>query len=527
MSAVSTDVFLSPSTPKSVDLYELITLLELIESRPIQDDGLLIKPLFEVLTALVNADLRDTPVSLEYIHQLIMCSLTRIVQSAKETNSHVDETSLRVDVVVQCIRMTDNPQTHNQALLLMATVASVYPECVLHNIMPVFTFMGANVLRQDDNYSFQVIQQTLEKIIPSLVESRRQSSDSPAALVLHVKPVIKVFVDALFHIPKHRRLRLFEVLVLTLGEESFLYGIVTLLLEKFTDMPKGMQNEADSLLEFALLVSQKFRPQTQVRSVLLLLGELLAHPNDISEDVAMQETLYNVNEHTAKQLRQFKRATLSFVGQLLGSREYLSKVMEESNAMSDFEETMLALYREAIELLLRIAAYYTDFGEHYVKSDNANPQVVNFWRIIVKEVYEVLKKVNALLPLPAFTNVISSLLERSDAAVRRKAMVIFNDKITSIKGKPPALLASMVSHFTEVIKNEPNDPSNESAMINKQTALQCISSLARLLGSDFKGQFADTLPTIIGEKALLVPNVQLNISSLVCFTVIWYAMNEG
>lgn len=55
--------------------------------------------------------------------------------------------------------VTGNPQTHNQSLLLMATIASLYPERVLHNIMPVFTFMGANVLRQDDNYSFQVIQQ--------------------------------------------------------------------------------------------------------------------------------------------------------------------------------------------------------------------------------------------------------------------------------------------------------------------------------------------------------------------------------
>jgi U3 small nucleolar RNA-associated protein 10 len=35
------------------------------------------------------------------------------------------------------------------------------PEVILNHVMPIFTFMGANVLRQDDEYSAHVIEQVL------------------------------------------------------------------------------------------------------------------------------------------------------------------------------------------------------------------------------------------------------------------------------------------------------------------------------------------------------------------------------
>ena len=43
-------------------------------------------------------------------------------------------------------------------------------EKVLHNVMSVFTFMGASVVRQDDSYSFEVITKTLDTVIPALIQ---------------------------------------------------------------------------------------------------------------------------------------------------------------------------------------------------------------------------------------------------------------------------------------------------------------------------------------------------------------------
>ena len=46
--------------------------------------------------------------------------------------------------------------------------------------MPIFTFMGASVVRKDDSYSFEVITKTLDTVIPALI----QVCDYCSALVL-------------------------------------------------------------------------------------------------------------------------------------------------------------------------------------------------------------------------------------------------------------------------------------------------------------------------------------------------------
>ena len=53
---------------------------------------------------------------------------------------------------------------------------------MLHNVMSIFTFMGASVVRKDDSYSFEVITKTLDTVIPALI----QVCDYCSALVLTV-----------------------------------------------------------------------------------------------------------------------------------------------------------------------------------------------------------------------------------------------------------------------------------------------------------------------------------------------------
>lgn len=62
-----------------------------------------------------------------------------------------------------------NPQTFHQALLLMASLARLAPESVLHNVMPVFTFVGSNIFHRDDTYSFRVVQKVRGLLILSMV----------------------------------------------------------------------------------------------------------------------------------------------------------------------------------------------------------------------------------------------------------------------------------------------------------------------------------------------------------------------
>lgn len=40
--------------------------------------------------------------------------------------------------------------------------------------MPIFTFMGSSVLRQDDAYSFQIISKIVETIVPVLIKVQNE-----------------------------------------------------------------------------------------------------------------------------------------------------------------------------------------------------------------------------------------------------------------------------------------------------------------------------------------------------------------
>lgn len=41
----------------------------------------------------------------------------------------LEEDKFNVELVVQCVRMSDVPQTHHHALLLLGTLAGIFPVC--------------------------------------------------------------------------------------------------------------------------------------------------------------------------------------------------------------------------------------------------------------------------------------------------------------------------------------------------------------------------------------------------------------
>ena len=151
---------------------------------------------------------------MDYLKQILLSTMLKICQThVGQTKGVLSEAHFSVEQIIRCIRVSENPQTHHHALSLLAIAAKLFPvsiniaqrifneregtivqeitacmiyyqinpmsanmisilfqEKVLHNIMSIFTFMGINVLRQDDSYSFQVIKRTVEAVIPALVQ---------------------------------------------------------------------------------------------------------------------------------------------------------------------------------------------------------------------------------------------------------------------------------------------------------------------------------------------------------------------
>ena len=64
-------------------------------------------------------------------------------------------------------------QTIESCLLLIASITTLFPVQTLHSVMHVFSFMGGNMLRLDNEHSFGVIEKTIHTILPAILQVRQ------------------------------------------------------------------------------------------------------------------------------------------------------------------------------------------------------------------------------------------------------------------------------------------------------------------------------------------------------------------
>lgn len=88
--------------------------------------------------------------------------------------------------------------------------------------------MGNSILRQDDSYSTQLIQQTVTTIIPTLANTKsvRQFSKN-----LVSAGIFRVFTSAVQDIPVHRRLPVFISLVETLDPADTMWQVCVIIVD--------------------------------------------------------------------------------------------------------------------------------------------------------------------------------------------------------------------------------------------------------------------------------------------------------
>ncbi|XP_026949804.1 HEAT repeat-containing protein 1 isoform X3 [Sagmatias obliquidens] len=491
-------------------------ILELLQhKKKLKSPQILIPTLFNLLSRCLEP-LPPEQGSMEYTKQLILSCLLNICQKLSPDGGKIpkdvlDEEKFNVELIVQCIRVSEMPQTHHHALLLLGTVAGIFPDKVLHNIMSIFTFMGANVMRLDDTYSFQVINKTVKMVIPALMQS--DGGDS-AEVTRNVEGIVvkimNVFVDALPHVPEHRRLPVLVQLVGTLGAERFLWVLLLLLFEQYVTKTVLVAafGEKDAVLEadteFWISVCCEFTVQHQIQSLMNILEYLMKLPEEKEETLpisvsykseSQEEMLqvFNIDAHTSKQLRHFKFLSVSFMSQLLASNNFIRKVVESGGP-----QVLTGLEQRLLEMVL---GYINAVAQSMER--NADKLTGKFWRALLSKAYDMLDKVNALLPTETFIPVIRGLLENPLPSVRRKALDLLNNKLqqkTSWKKKivyhflelVPVLVA-MVKHKRKTLEEQP---------INRQTALYTLKLLCKNFGAENPEPFVPVLNTAVRLIAL-------------------------
>ncbi|XP_073345886.1 HEAT repeat-containing protein 1 isoform X2 [Pagrus major] len=493
----------------AVSWQRVTLILELLQhKKKLKRAQMLVPVLFSLLARSLEPCSGDHT-NMEYTKQLLLSCLLNVCHKLSPDGQAVaadvlDEDKFSVELVVQCIRASDMPQTHHHALLLLGTAAAIFPEKVLHNIMPIFTFMGANIMRLDDAYSFRVIDKTVEMVIPALIKAHQLSDGGSSAHVdAVVTRIMLVFADALPHVPDHRRLPVLAQLVTTLGPARFLWVLMLLLFKLHATQTASSVSEKDAALErdvdFWISLCCQFEVTDQLTSLISILNFLLQLPDDKDDAAAkrpvgrrgakkkeeeekMEELIFSVEAYSSKELRHFKFLCVSFMAQLLGSTSFIGKVADGGDII---DESLQQLQQRLLEEILR----YIHSVARCVE-ENADKPTAKFWRVLLNKAYDVLDKVNSLLPTDTFITVIRGLMGNQLPSVRRKAMELLNNKLqhrTQWEEQQVTALLQLTGNLLSIVdKRRGKVMAEEEAeqAINRQTALYSLKLLCRSFGSD-------------------------------------------
>uniref|UniRef100_A0A671P7E6 HEAT repeat-containing protein 1 n=1 Tax=Sinocyclocheilus anshuiensis TaxID=1608454 RepID=A0A671P7E6_9TELE len=472
-------------------------ILELLQhKKKLRRAQCLVPALFNLLSRCLEPAAAEQE-NLEYTKQLILSCLLNVCQKLSPDGGPIskdvlEEDKFNVELVVQCVRMSDMPQTHHHALLLLGALAGIFPEKVLHNIMPIFTFMGSNIMRLDDTYSFQVINKTVQAVIPALIKANEGgSAQSEGHMETVGSHIVHVFVDALPHVPEHRRLPILSQLMNTLGPSRFLWVLMLLLFKQHVTQTSvsasGAEKEAvvERDQDFWTSVCCEFEVKEQLTSIIRILQYLMTLPQDKEEGKNFSDVIFNMEANSGKDLRHFKFLSVSFMAQLLASDRFVGKVAD----CEDLTESTL----QTLHLLEEVLRYIHAVAR--CVEDNADKPTAKFWRALLSKSYDILDKVNALLPMDSFIMVMRGLMGNQLASVRRKAMELLNNKlqqrtqwITVLLDLIGVLLNIVGRSHGQVMAQE-----EEELAINRQTALYSLKLLCRNFGSGHQEPFVPVL----------------------------------
>lgn len=252
----------------STHLKKLTIILDLLETNLRNGTETIASPnllqaLFKILTDLDYLG-NDGNLPVLYAQEaLASCMILSIVKMKNSDETFkFDSNSIRADLIVNSIRSSQSPQVQNRLLLVIAELASLAPEIVLHSVMPIFTFMGAHTVRQDDEFSSSALQQTIAKVIPAV------AANGSSSISNEIEFLLTSFVTAFQHIPRHRRVKLFTYLIRTLGSDLSLHVLLFLMGQQYcSSLNKNKMADAQVILEFTSSFLKSFSAIEQLEGI--------------------------------------------------------------------------------------------------------------------------------------------------------------------------------------------------------------------------------------------------------------------
>ncbi|KAK9479276.1 hypothetical protein V1514DRAFT_328929 [Lipomyces japonicus] len=488
-------------------LQKLTLVLELLEKNKPEVHIELLKNLFTILGDLLLIK-NDSSLPVQYTQQVLIECMLPIIR--KMNKSQLDHNAARVDIVVNCIRSSTSPQVQNRLLLLVSALAELSPELVLHSVMPIFTFMGANTIRQDDEFSAHVIQQTIAQVVPALAHSTTASKNASGIVELLLS-----FVNAFAHIPYHRRVKLFTTLVQTLGANESLYLILRLLGKCHWDATsRGKQADAEGLNDFLDSFFKSFTIEERLTSLQKYIEQVNEIPFSVAGIAESKTYTDDLLGLAPEKLVILKVHLLEFIDNTINKPLLRSQIADIFRGqIEEYEESSIERLRTTfasiVENLLSIIDSTTD-------EDKLSFQVA---------AYSTLDSVLKLLPIQDFVTVLSRLISnRDNVVIVKRSFIVLRSKFET-DAKPTDVIAkNSAVKILPIVGKAVVDFSQTNSEIAK-LGLQSIDTLAIKFGVVEPDAFSsDIIELALGDSGIQSKDNEIVVAGLVTLSTLTTAL---
>lgn len=476
-------LFCAPGQEKSVTQYMLQILFQCL--RRVCDNG----------SAIAEAEEASVTVS----------------KRGKQAPYTADSEALVKNTLSCLSRESTSPATRNEALLFVSALVNLYPASVLESLEGVLGFVGTGSIRQEDEYTFHVLDTIIKSVVPHILKSTN--------VKISTQQFLGIFVSAFEQIPVTKRLALFDVLVTSLGPEQHLAYCVALLLQRAAVSADHSQVHEQFAHSLCLLFGCVVQISSTVK-ILRLARDLVPFvvddsdtdtddmdddedetelPSDPSYEPLAVADAVSQNKAAARKLNSL---LVSFVSSHLQSRELHRMILAFQNASKmesveeeEEEETDAGdsvLQHNYLMLAQVVLLYFRRVAHEQSGHDNDG-----FWAKLAASSMEILASLQQLLSTPGFVAVISELLRHENSLVRKKAMQLFNERLqndrVSLSAGEELLFIDMLDELNTILQNKDG---NENSM-NIQTALLSVDILARNFAAEHTKRFQVILPTLV------------------------------
>lgn len=474
----------------------LVAVLESAVGSKLAPSGILLYELFEVLRLAVDLHSGLLATNAEQMLQLAMACIGRLLETLPKQGAVMATDvaqALRADIIVSVIKSSNNPQTFQHALLLLSKIANMAPEAVLHNVMPIFTFVGSTVLQRDDAFSFSIVEKVLQSIVPSLVRSLKASEaarESKFALLCEARAFVRIFTDAAAHVPRHRRQMFFRLLVDILGADDFAAAVAMLLVDRSAHkIVKQPRSDAEQTLQLPLSVVSPHGALVQVRVLHQVWEEVLRIFTHRDETDSLSELVFLDRagrlekehvDHESEPMRQVQ-ALIMFIRQVLKSKAFAEQIegVPESKVGPELE-TFIQLALETV-----------------ARTHSGQPAIAAL-------VLEVLDSAMPFAPVANVLTVVSSLVEGEDVPRKTSGFSLFASRVAAMeptstdRATVTTFTPTIVKAATEVIQSSLTSSAGGSdAEAVRQAALDALKNLSSSVQPAEHGPLASTLPILV------------------------------